>query len=197
MIPRILSLVFAAGVLLGAQTRPVLLNWTVSTSSGVTGYIISTGSSPTGTFNQIGCTGTVPGSTCVSGSTATTTTFLDPAETIGVTIYYEIQSYGTTTGIVATQATQATVGSTTITIAAANPAIIVGATVTGVGIASGTAVSAVSGTTVTLTIGITAALSNTSITFSTFSNAASAPLQAVYLIPAKTNNVISTTIIGQ
>src|SRR5580698_2401337 len=88
---RILLLFFAALGLMAAQTRTVNVSWTASTSSGVTGYSISTGSSATGTFTFKGCTGTVSGQTCVTGSTSTTTTFSD-TETVGGTVFYQVSA---------------------------------------------------------------------------------------------------------
>jgi hypothetical protein len=74
-----------------AQTRTVVLAWGAAT--GATGYAISTASSVSGPFTQVGCTGTVPGSTCVSGSTSGTLTYQD-TETIGGTVVYQLVAVG-------------------------------------------------------------------------------------------------------
>ena len=89
----ILLLMCAAGAFAQtATTRLVTLSWTDSTNTNVTGYIIlSSTTSNTGPFAQIGCTGTVPGSTCVSGTIATTNNYSD-IETIGTTVYYELET---------------------------------------------------------------------------------------------------------
>ena len=79
-------------------TRQVTLNWTASTSPGVTGYNIYAGVGAA-TPTPIGCVGTGNGAvnaagvaiTCVAGTTANTTTFVD-TQTIGTTVTY----YGTT-----------------------------------------------------------------------------------------------------
>lgn len=83
-----LFFVAALGLAFG-QTRQVYLSWTASVSSGVTGYTLSTSSSAAGAFTQIACTGTVTGSTCVAGSTASTTSYVD-TETIGTTVFYQL-----------------------------------------------------------------------------------------------------------
>lgn len=87
----LLSILTAAGFLQAqtGTTRLVTLSWTASVSTGITGYTISTGSSAAGPFVQVGCTGTVPGSTCVSGSTSTTSAYND-VETIGNTVWYQV-----------------------------------------------------------------------------------------------------------
>lgn len=72
-----------------AQSRAVNVSWTASTSSGVTGYSISTGTAATGPFTQKGCVGTVPGSTCISGSTSATVAYAD-TETIGTTVFFQV-----------------------------------------------------------------------------------------------------------
>src|SRR5208283_5664687 len=59
----------------------------------ITGTTFSTGPSATGPWAQIGCVGTVAGSTCVSGSNAFSS-FTDPAETIGSTVFYQIVYIG-------------------------------------------------------------------------------------------------------
>jgi hypothetical protein len=75
---------------------------------------------------------------------------------------------------------RATGNGTSLTIEAANAHILVGAVVSGTGIASGSVVTAVSGTTVTLSIATSAALSNGSVSFTkntvTLSNALTADL---------------------
>lgn len=72
-----------------AQTRTVDLSWTASVSIGITGYTISTATAATGPFTQIACTGTVSGSTCISGTTASTTSYVD-TEPVGGTVWYQI-----------------------------------------------------------------------------------------------------------
>ena len=74
-------------------TRTVTLTWVASTSSSVTGYSILSSASPTGPFSQIACTGTVPGSTCVSGSTSSTVTYND-TQTVGNTVSYQVIAVG-------------------------------------------------------------------------------------------------------
>lgn len=89
MLKRILILLSLACPLVFAQgTRPVELLWTLSASTQVTGYTISTAAASTGPWTQIGCTGTVAGSTCTG--TSATATFTDPSETIGATVFYEL-----------------------------------------------------------------------------------------------------------
>ena len=88
---RLLLLFLAAIAALAAQTRAVNVSWTASTSSGVTGYTISTGAAVAGPFTFKGCTGTVSGQTCVSGSTANTTTYAD-TEPVGGTVFYELEA---------------------------------------------------------------------------------------------------------
>jgi hypothetical protein len=87
---KLLCLLLASVIGCAAQstTRAVVLNWALSTSTQVTGYTVSTAPAASGPWTQIGCTGTVTGSTC-SGTSATST-FADPAETIGNTVYYEL-----------------------------------------------------------------------------------------------------------
>ena len=77
----VLALVLMLGASAFGQTRQIQLNWTASTSTGVTGTIVLMSPTPTGTFVQIGCVGIVAGSTCVSGSTAATTTYTDTEPT--------------------------------------------------------------------------------------------------------------------
>jgi hypothetical protein len=77
--------------LMAQQTRTVDVTWTASVSSGVLGYSISTGTVATGPFVFRACTGTVTGQTCVTGSTATTTTYTD-TQTVGGTIYYQVNA---------------------------------------------------------------------------------------------------------
>jgi hypothetical protein len=87
---RLLILFALAGAMLAqSATRAVNVSWTASVSSGVTGYTISTGAAAAGPFTQKGCVGTVAGSTCVSGSTASTTTYAD-TETVGSTVFYQV-----------------------------------------------------------------------------------------------------------
>jgi hypothetical protein len=86
---RILLLFFAALGLMAAQSRTVNVTWTASTTSGVTGYTISTGAAAVGPFTFKGCTGTVTGQTCILGSTATTTTYVD-SESVGGTVFYQV-----------------------------------------------------------------------------------------------------------
>jgi hypothetical protein len=88
---RILLLFFAAIALMAAQSRTVNVTWTASTTSGVTGYTISTGAAAIGPFIFKGCTGTVTGQTCVLGSTATTTTYAD-SEPVGGTVFYQVSA---------------------------------------------------------------------------------------------------------
>jgi len=88
------ALLAIAGVALAQPaTRAVTLTWAASTTSGVTGYSIATASTAGGPFTVIGCTGTVPGSpvACVSGSTASTTSFTD-TETVATTVYYQVSA---------------------------------------------------------------------------------------------------------
>jgi len=86
----LLALLVTGGLLAAQTTRTVAMSWTPSSTTGIVGYTIATSSSATGTFSQIGCTGTVAGSTCVSGSTASTTSYTDNSETIGSTVYYQV-----------------------------------------------------------------------------------------------------------
>lgn len=79
--------------LMAAQSRPVVITWVASTSTSVTGYTISTATSAAGPFTQIACTGTVAGSTCVSGTTASTATYQD-TQTVGATVVYQISAIG-------------------------------------------------------------------------------------------------------
>ena len=85
----LLTLLSFAVFAFAQTTRPVDLSWTASTSTGVTGYTIATASAAAGPFTQIACTGTVAGSTCVSGTTSSTTSYVD-TETIGTTVYYQV-----------------------------------------------------------------------------------------------------------
>jgi hypothetical protein len=71
-----LTLLLSAAALM-AQTRPVTVTWTASTSSGVTGYILSKGTALAGPFTQVATTN------------ATTLTFTDSG-TIGTTIVYQV-----------------------------------------------------------------------------------------------------------
>src|SRR5574337_146574 len=84
-----LLLIFFASLGLSAQSRTVNISWTASTTTGVTGYAISTAASAAGPFTVRGCTGTVPAQTCVAGSTATTNTFAD-SQPVGTTVFYQI-----------------------------------------------------------------------------------------------------------
>jgi hypothetical protein len=96
---RVIALFFVGGALglaAGQTTRPVNLSWTASTTSGVTGYTVATGTSAAGPFTQVGCAGTVPGSTCAPCSASLTsacapsaTSYVD-VETVGGTIYYQV-----------------------------------------------------------------------------------------------------------
>lgn len=85
---QLVILLFATSML-AAQTRPIQVAWTASTSVGVTGYTISTASSAAGPFTFLACTGTVTGQTCVSGSTATTSVYNGVA-TIGTTLFVQV-----------------------------------------------------------------------------------------------------------
>ena len=72
-----------------ATTRTVVMTWT-NPGANQTGVEVLSSTSATGPFTFLGCTGTVAGQTCVSGSTASTATFTDPSETVGTTVYYEL-----------------------------------------------------------------------------------------------------------
>jgi hypothetical protein len=91
-----LLLLLALVAALAAQTtRNATLTWTNSNPTGVVlGSVVSSSTSATGPFTQIGCVGTVAGSTCVSGSTATTYTYTD-TPTVGTTVYYQVYFVGT------------------------------------------------------------------------------------------------------
>ena len=84
----LIALIFS-GLALAQTTRTVTINWSPSSTSTVTGYIVATGPASTGPWTQIGCTGTVIGSTCISGSTSSTLTYTD-TEAVGTTLYYAI-----------------------------------------------------------------------------------------------------------
>jgi hypothetical protein len=71
------------------------------------------------------------------------------------------QSPGT---VVATTASQATIGQTTITVASAT-GIVIGQSVEGFGIAANTLVTGISGTTITISLPTTGVLSTTNVTF--------------------------------
>jgi hypothetical protein len=87
---KIAAIILAVAYFAYAQTtRQVSLSWTASTSTGVTGYTIATASSAAGPFTQVGCVGTVAGSTCLAGSTSATTNYND-TETVGTTVYYQV-----------------------------------------------------------------------------------------------------------
>src|ERR1700734_2516611 len=83
-----------------AATRAINVAWTPpAVTAGITGYVILTSSTPTGTFTPIGCVGSVAGSTyasltCVAGSTASTTSFIDASETVGTAVSYEVITIG-------------------------------------------------------------------------------------------------------
>lgn len=88
-----LALFLFAGIAIAQPaTRTVQISWPAS-PSGVTGYTIATAAAVAGPFTIIGCTGTVTGSpvACVTGSTSTTTTFTD-TETIGSTVFYQVNA---------------------------------------------------------------------------------------------------------
>ncbi|QBZ98932.1 T9SS type A sorting domain-containing protein [Flavobacterium sangjuense] len=95
-------------------------------------------------------------------ATAPNCTTVNPGNTIADTTITQIVTLqnSSSTGIVS--------GSATVTLQAANAAIVVGLTVTGTGIPAGTTVSAISGT--TLTLSQAATVSSTSQTALTFSN---------------------------
>ena len=126
---KLLFALLVSALALTAQSRTVTLSWTASTSSGVTGYIVSTSTSATGTFTAIGCTGTVPNGavpssvTCATGSTSSTTTFTDPAETIGNTVYYELQAAA---AACPSNTTSTPTGSATIACGVGSPTSVVG-----------------------------------------------------------------------
>lgn len=86
---RLLALVILFAASACAQSRNIVLTWTASTSTGITGYAVLMAATPTGTFAQIGCVGSVAGSTCVSGTTASTTTYTD-TEATGASYSYEV-----------------------------------------------------------------------------------------------------------
>lgn len=86
---KLLLIFFASLGMMAAQSRTVNISWTASTTTGVTGYTISTAASAAGAFTFRGCTGTVPAQTCVAGSTATTNTFAD-SQPVGTTVFYQI-----------------------------------------------------------------------------------------------------------
>lgn len=73
----LISLLFAACLCAQTATRQVTLEWTASTSTGVTGYSVSRGTSPSGPF-------TVLTPTPIAG-----TTFTDTA-TVGQTYTYQV-----------------------------------------------------------------------------------------------------------
>lgn len=85
---KLLAILFLFVIALTAQTRTVNVSWTGS-SSGVTGYTISTSASGAGPWKQVACTGVVAGSVCVSGSTNTTDSYAD-TETVGTTVWYQV-----------------------------------------------------------------------------------------------------------
>jgi hypothetical protein len=88
---RIIAILLCLVSAASAQTRNVNISW--PTSPGITGYAVLVSTvSATGPFAFKACTGTVPGQTCVTGSTASTSTYTD-IETVGTTVYYEMQAY--------------------------------------------------------------------------------------------------------
>lgn len=89
----LLGILLLSAGLIAAQSRPVVVTWAPSTSASVTGYVISSGTSTAGPFTQIGCTGTVAGSTCLAGTTSSTLSFQD-APVIGTTVVYQITAVG-------------------------------------------------------------------------------------------------------
>jgi len=92
-----LSLLLLTALAVAAQpaTRSVTISPSNPNAASVTiaGTTFSTSSSATGPWTQIGCVGTVAGSTCVAGSTAFSS-FTDPVETIGTTVYYQVVYIG-------------------------------------------------------------------------------------------------------
>ena len=82
-------LLLLASISLAQTTRQVSLSWTASPSTGITGYTISTASTPVGPFAQVGCVGLVAGSMCVNGSISSTTNYND-TEPVGSTVYYQV-----------------------------------------------------------------------------------------------------------
>lgn len=65
-----------------AATRPILLNWTASTSVGVTGYNIYRSNTSGGPYTKINA---IP---------ITGLTFTDPAVTIGTSVFYVATAIG-------------------------------------------------------------------------------------------------------
>jgi hypothetical protein len=99
----------------------------------------------------------------------TTSGFSVTPGAVGVGDTFEIFSADTLGSVFGENTTQAATwtGTTmTVTLSAANPAIMVGATVTGTGIATGTTVTAISGTSLTLSAATTTSESGVTLTFS-------------------------------
>lgn len=80
----ILSLLAATMVPVTAQSRPVLLTWGASTSTGVTGYNVFRSASPTGPFT-----------TPLNATPTTSLTFTDTTAVIGQTYTYAVTAVGT------------------------------------------------------------------------------------------------------
>lgn len=117
----------------------------------------------TGTPNTVTTIAAIPGANFTGNfayATAANCTTINPGNTIAdLSITQTITTQNSSnTGI--------TAGSATVTLQAANVAIVVGLTVTGSGIAPGTTVAAISGTTLTLsTPAIVTSVSQTTLTF--------------------------------
>ena len=73
----LLLLAFTAAMAFG-QTRAVVLTWTASTSTGITGYNVSRGTSTTGPF------------TLLTASPVTVATYTDSTAAIGSTYTYQV-----------------------------------------------------------------------------------------------------------
>jgi hypothetical protein len=114
----LLILAVLSASLMAAQSRTVNVSWTPSTTTGITGVAISTGTSATGPFTFKACVGAVTGQTCISGSTSSTTTYAD-TEAVGTTVFYQVVAFAaactpTTPATTACGSSVAAVASTTV-----------------------------------------------------------------------------------
>ena len=65
-----------------AQTRPVIISWVPSTTTGVTGYNVSRGTSASGPF------------TLLNAAPVTTTSYTDSAAAVSATYTYQVVAVG-------------------------------------------------------------------------------------------------------
>ncbi len=98
VVQRVINASLGNGCLTSTGLHVVVLTWTPSTSSGVTGYQIARSTSSTGTFTAIGTVA------------ATATSYTDTTVVSGTTYYYEIAAVaGSTVGSYSTPAVSAPV----------------------------------------------------------------------------------------